>query len=158
MRRLDGLGPGPAGLEGHMLAGEGRLVLRPELLHRQRALAHDRETGPVGRAVVFHLLDIPAAAEPEDEAPAREPVEAGHGLGGHDGVPLRQQADAGAEGQLLGRGCCESERHEGVMGVRIALLQRAAGREGRAPAGGDVGVLGHEERLETPVLKGAGEF
>jgi hypothetical protein len=41
-------------------------------------LAQFLEVGLVDRAVVFHLLGVPPAADAENKAPARELVERGH--------------------------------------------------------------------------------
>ena len=90
---------------------------RPDRLHRLHSLAHQRRSaGGIG-AVVTHLLSVPARADPEQEAAARQPVEGGHLLGGGDRVALDHEADAGAElaaarspprpsrGPRTGRGC-----------------------------------------------------
>ena len=42
---------------------------------------------------------------------------------------------------------------ERIVGVRVALGQLAAAGEGRLAAGRDVGVLGHEQRIEAAVLQ-----
>ena len=70
MRPLPGLWPRPDRVEIHELAVKRRFVLGPQGLHRQDALAHQLEAGVVSGAVIFHLLDIPAAADAEDEPPA----------------------------------------------------------------------------------------
>src|SRR5256886_6785012 len=59
-----------------------------------------------------HLLDVPAAADPEQEPPVRHEVHARHLLGGRDRVPLDDQADPCAELQpgRHGRGDRKSTR------------------------------------------------
>ena len=153
MRPLRRFGIGPGRIEIHHLAMEGRLLLRPQRFHGQHAFAHQLEAGGMAGAVIFHLVDIPAAADAEDEAAVRQHVEAGDGLGGDDGIMLRHQADAGADQQLLGRSRGEGQRHEGIVGVRIALGQFTAAGKGRAPAHGYVRVLGHEQRIEAALLE-----
>ena len=108
------------------------LVLRPQRLHRQDALAHQLEARVVAGAVVFHLLDVPAAADAEHEAAAGELVEAGDLLRGDDRVALRDQADAGAEPQLFRHRGGEGQRDERVVRMGVALRQFAAARERRS--------------------------
>ena len=74
-------------------------------LHR---LAHQRDVlaGPLGAARERdaergELLGQPADADAEDEAAAGQPVEAGDLLREDERVVLRDQADAGAETDLL---------------------------------------------------------
>ncbi len=50
-----------------------------------------------GRAVVVHLLGVPAGADAEQEAPVRDLVERGDLLGGLDRVALHDEADAGRD-------------------------------------------------------------
>jgi hypothetical protein len=106
----------------------------------------------------FSISSAPPGPDPEEEAPAREQVEARHLLGGGDGVALDDQADAGAHLQALGRGGGRHQRHEGIEGVGVLLGERFAARERGATARRDVGVLGHEQRLEAALLGGAGEL
>ena len=78
MRPLLGLGIEPDRIEVDELAVELGFLLGPQLLHGQHALAQQLEARLVAGAVVLHLVDVPAAADGEDEAAARELVEAGH--------------------------------------------------------------------------------
>ena len=96
VRLLDRLRPRPDRRRSHELAVERGLVVRPDLLHGQDALAHEREAPLRVGAVVAHLLAVPAAADAELEAPAGQEVERGDLLGGGDRVALDDQADAGA--------------------------------------------------------------
>src|SRR6185312_13157847 len=155
MRALRRLGPGPDRIEPDHLAAIGGGLLGPDLLHRENAFAHQLEPRLVLGAVVFHLLDVPAAADAKDEPPARQPVEAGDAFRGDDRVALGNEADAGAEHQLLGRRCREAQRDERVVRVRIALGQLAAAAERRLAAGRDVGVLGDVERVEAAIFERA---
>src|SRR3977135_1971699 len=52
-------------------------------------------------AVILHLVLIPAAADAEQEAAARDLVKRGDGLGKLDRVALDDQADAGSDFELL---------------------------------------------------------
>ena len=131
-----------------------RLLLGPHLLHGQHALAQQLEARVVLGAVVLHLVDVPAAAHGKNEAPAGELVEACHLLGGDDRVPLRDEADAGAELDPLGRRRGKRQGDERIVRVLVALGQLTAARERRLAADGDVGVLAHEQRLEPPLLDG----
>ena len=84
MRLLLRLGVEPDRIEIDELAVEFGFLLGPQRLHGQHALAQQLEAGVVARAMVLHLLDVPAAADGEDEAAAGELVEAGHRFGGDD--------------------------------------------------------------------------
>src|SRR5205823_590803 len=99
------------------------------------------------RAVVLHLLGVPAAAQPQLEASVREQVEARDGLGRRDRVALDDQTDAGADPELLRRGRRGGQRDERVQGVLVLLRQLLTAGERAAPAGGNVRVLGHPQRL-----------
>src|SRR5207247_2008204 len=71
VRLLHRLRPRPEGLEAHEVALEGRLVLGPDALHGEHALAqHAPALLEVG-AVILHLLGVPPAADAEEDAPAR---------------------------------------------------------------------------------------
>jgi hypothetical protein len=107
----------------------------------------------VAGAVVFHFLDVPAAADAEHEAAARQLVEAGDTFRGDDRIALGNEADAGAENQLAGRRCGEGQRDKRVVGVGVALRQVTAARERALAAHRDVGVLGHEQRFETALFE-----
>ena len=154
MRLLHRLGIGPDRVEVDELAVELRLVFRPDLLHGEDALAEQApallEVGPV----VFHLLPVPAPADPEDEAPPRQQVEAGNLLGEGDGVALDHQADPRREPEARRRGRGAGQRHEWIEGVPVFLRQVRAARPRTLAALGDVGVLGQKERLEASFLRG----
>src|SRR4030095_12550909 len=72
-----------------------RLRLGPDHLHRLHALSHDGEARLEVRPVIGHFLRVPAGADAEEEAPARDLVEArpppcgpgGVALGGAGGGP-----------------------------------------------------------------------
>jgi hypothetical protein len=97
MRLLHRLGPGHHRVEAHELAVILGLRLRPDHLHRLDTLARELVARGEGGAVVGHLLGIPAIADAEQEAAARELVDRGHLLGGLDRVTLRHEADTGAD-------------------------------------------------------------
>src|SRR5579884_1704333 len=158
MRLLLRLRPRPDRVEIDHRAVEGGFLFRPQRLHRQDPLAHQLEAGGVAGAVVFHFLDVPAAADAEDEAPARQPVEAGDAFRGDDRVALGNETDAGAEHELLRRRGGKGQRDERVVGVRVAFRQFAAAGKRGAPADRNVGVFRHIERPEPALLEGAGEF
>ena len=87
-----------------------------------------------GGAVVLHLLGVPAAADAEEEAAAREMIEAGDLLGERDRVALDHQADAGAEPQLRRDRRRHGERDERIVGVPVLLGQ--VGRRRATGCGG----------------------
>ena len=59
--------PAPHRIEIHEIPMELRAVTGPDLLHGQDTLSHQGEAGPRVGAVIFHLLTVPAGADPEDE-------------------------------------------------------------------------------------------
>jgi hypothetical protein len=94
----------------------------------------------------------------EHEAPARDQVEGGEGLGRHDRLALGRQRDAGAERDPLGDGGGRGQRDEGIQRALVALGQLGlAGRWRRDAADRDVGVLGQVQRVEAPVLDLTGQ-
>ena len=110
--------------------------------------------GGVG-AVVAHLLPVPADADAEGDPPVGDQVEAGDLLRGVDDVALRQQHDPGAEHQPRGHRGDRAQRDERVQRPVVPPRQLATGRVRRLPADRDVGVLGDEQRVETPLLQRA---
>jgi hypothetical protein len=130
----------------------GRFLLSPDGLARLDPLAQDSESLRRVGAVVAHLLEVPARAHAEQEAPAGEAIEGGDGLGGGDRVVFDQQADRGADPDPLGCGGHRGEGDEGVVDAPVLARQLSAGGVGRLPARRDVGVLGDEDRLEAPLL------
>src|SRR5438270_8133707 len=152
---LQRLRPRPHLVEIHRLAVIFGFLLGPQRLHREDTLAHQLEARVVAGAVVLHLLDIPAAADPEDEAAARQLIEAGDAFRRDDRIALGNECDAGAEHQLSGRRCGEGQRDERIMRMGVALRQFAAARERRLAADRDMGVLGDEQRFKAAVLQRA---
>ena len=158
VRPLEGLRVGPDPLEAHELALVARLPLRPDRLHGQHTLAQEPPARLEGGAVVLHLLGVPAAADPEEHATAREPVQRGHFLGRDDRVALDHEADAGAELEASRRGGGGHQGEERIVGRPVVARQLAAGRP-RAPAARrDVRVLREPHRLEAALLEGAGQL
>src|SRR6516225_384898 len=88
MRLLHRLRPLHHLVELDELAGVFRLGLCPDLFHRQDAFAHQLEARLKNRAMIDHLLGVPAAADAKDEAAGRQPVDGGHLLCGMDGIAL----------------------------------------------------------------------
>src|SRR5205814_2813005 len=129
-----GLRPRPDRIEPHELAVERSGVLGPDLPHREHPLAQQAEARLEGRAVVFHLLGVPAAADAEEEAPAREEVEARDLLGQGDRIVLDDQADARADLERAGYRGRGGERDEGVERVRVLARELGPAGKGRAPA------------------------
>ena len=110
------------------------------------------------RAVVLHLLRVPAAADAEEEAAVREVIEARHFLRRRDGIALDHEADAGAELELRRDRRRHRERDERIVAVPVLLRQGAAAGPRAAAARRDVRVLGHPQRLEAALLDGAREI
>src|SRR5204862_4150206 len=97
VRLLHRLRPGHHRAEIDDLAVIFRLVLGPDCLHCLVLLTHLLEARGVDGAMVFHLVLIPAAADPEQEPAAGYLVEGRDELGGLDRVALDDETDAGAE-------------------------------------------------------------
>src|SRR4029077_19972497 len=95
MRLLDRLRPRPDPVEVHVTAVVGRLLLCPDRLHRLDALFQQAESCRRIRAVVAHLLDVPASADAEQEAPAGEEVQCRDLLRGNDRIALDDEAAPG---------------------------------------------------------------
>jgi CofD-related protein of GAK system len=129
---------------------EARSLLRPERAHRLDILVGARALVFEGHAERVELLLQVADAEPEDEAPAREYVEAAELLREHERVALRQDHDAGAEADRLGR--------RGDVGQRSRRVQhgevRRSGRRRRL-RGRQHHVLTGPDRIEAGGLGGA---
>src|SRR5438445_4863286 len=158
VRLLQRLRIGPDLVEADKLAVKLGLALGPDLLHGEHALAEQSPARLPLRAVVLHLLGVPAAADAEEEATARQPVEGGDLLGRGDRVALDDEADAGAELQAPGRRGRRHERDEGVVGRPVVSREGAPARPGAAPARGDVRVLREPHRLEAALLERPGEL
>jgi len=100
--------------------------------------------------VIFHLLAVPAEADPEHQATAGEHVERGGRLRQGDRIMLGHERDTRADLQAGPRGH-ERQRHVGIPEARIAQRCRPARRE-LASRGlhGQVRVLVEEQPLESP--------
>jgi hypothetical protein len=152
MRSLDGLRPLPDRIEVLHLAMVLGFFARPERLHRFHPLAHHAK--PPGRigAVVAHLWPVPSGTDAEHHASAGDVIQAGNLLGAVDGIPLRDEADCGAQQDVAGDRRRGSQRHERVQhaGVvaRHAVGQRKLGGQRH------VRVLGDPERFEAVMLYG----
>jgi len=154
MRLLHGLRPGVDRREVDVLTVVLGLALGPDRLHRLDALAQEQETArEVSRAVVRHLLRVPAGAHAEEEAAVRDAVERGDVLGGLDRVALHDEADPGRDTQARRHRGGGGERHEGLVGVVVHLRELGAAGPRRAALDGDVRVLGDPERLEAARLE-----
>jgi hypothetical protein len=67
------------------------LGLGPDLLHRLDPLAHQFEAGFVDRAMVLHLVLVPAAADTKQRAAVRHLIDQRAKLGRLDRVALLHQ-------------------------------------------------------------------
>ena len=158
MGLLDGFRPAPDWPEADVGTFVAGLVLGPDLLHRKYAVLHQPEAALGVRAVVAHLLDVPAGPDAEEEAAAGEEVEVAIAFAVAIGsrstirqmpVPTRSVSVASA---------ALHQRDEGVKRVLVLAGQLApAGSRGFATRG-DVGVLGEEQGLEAAILGVASEL
>ena len=152
---LDGLGPRPDALELHVAPRVARLVVAPDRLHRLDVLAHLPEAAARVDAVVAHLLHVPAGAHAEQQAPARQVIDARGRLRAGDRLALGHEDDPEADPDRLGGRRGVGRGHERVEQAAVLARQLAAGGVRRRAARGDVGVLGEEHGLE-PERLGAG--
>jgi len=67
--------------------------------------------------MMLHLFGVPASADAELEAPAREEIEARHLFRQSDGVPLDDQANTRADPEVRGGRGRRHEGHERIEGV-----------------------------------------
>src|SRR5829696_3057457 len=125
----------------------------PEFLHCEHPLAKKLESGLILGTVVFHLFDIPPAADGKQKAAIRELVEARDRLRGDDRITLRHKCDAGADLERSRRGGGKGECDKGVVCVHVPPGQLAAAWKRRAPAHRDVRVLADEQRLESALFQ-----
>ena len=132
---------------------ELRLLLGPDLLERAHLLLETLEACRVHRAVMLHLLRVPASADAELEPPAREEIEAGHLLGEGDGVALDDQADTRADPEARGgrggrHGADQYAQMTGhaltqITGVEFELSRDISGEPAEV-GGGKARVEGHQ--------------
>src|SRR5215217_5387926 len=148
LRRLR---PRPDAVEVHEAPAVARLVLCPDRLHGLDALGEQLHPRARIGAVVGHLLAVPAGADPELQPPARQVVDRGDLLGGHDRVALDDEADAGPDPRPRRRLGGRGHGHEQVVGVGVLARELAAPRIGRLPRRRDVRVLGEVDGV-VPVL------
>ena len=133
--RLHRLRPRPRRLDVDELAVVLGDVVAPERPHREHVLACSLAPRPHVDAVARGFVLVPPEADPEHEATARQHVERRDRLGRHDRVVLRDEADAGADDESLGRG----GRHRRVRrrGRACACTPRATRRRRWAAACSD---------------------
>ena len=155
---LHWLGPRPDGLKLRKFTFVACLVLGPDRLHGFRAIHHDAEPGVEGRAVILHLLGIPARTDAEIQAAIGDQIQRRRGLRRNDGIALGEQYDAGSQAQPFGRRGRRRQPYEGIQSVGVLPRQLRPSRPGRSPAGGNMRVLGHEQRCVTAFLQSAGEL
>ena len=91
--------------------------------------------------MVLDFLGIPAAANAEEKAPARDLIYRGNELCRLDRIPLGDEAHPGPDLQPRGRHRRGGQRHERVHRLGIFPRQFAALRERRRARGRDVRVL-----------------
>jgi len=90
---------------------------RPDRLHGLHTLAEQAPARPRIGAMIGDLFAQPPGADPEQEAAAREMVEAGNFLGQHDRIALDDQANASAQLDAAGHRRHRAERHKRVERV-----------------------------------------
>src|ERR1035437_8000817 len=147
--RLLRFGKRPDRIEVHELAVKLGRLLGPYLAHRENFFLDDFPAPLEHRAMILHLLDVPARADAEDHAAARNHVERRHFFGERDRVALDHQAYSRAEFEFFGYGGRRAERDERIVRMPVLFWQFGAAGEGRLARRGYVSVLGKEHRLEA---------
>src|SRR5262249_2705849 len=137
------------------VATEGDVRLGPERLHDRDLLF--RSLAAIAEILVESLeLDrVPADANAEPKAPARENVEAGRLLRNEHCLALRENEHFRREFDLLGRGAQEPEEHEGVVevvGRGVALAPIGPARDIDAEH-----VIGSGQKVIAQILGGLRE-
>ena len=150
VRALNRLGPLVDGVEVDELAVELRLVVGPDRLHRQDALAQQCPTGRGVSAMVAHLLGQPAGTDPQLHPAAGQQIQGGDLLGQVDRVPLHHEGHRGAQPQPA-----RDPRHGGERDDGVQRTEDEIG-VGRLAVHRDVAVLAHEARLEAAFLQRRG--
>src|SRR5262249_6952680 len=141
--------------DAHKLPPYARLASGPYALHLKYTLAQKPPAGAKLRPVFLHFLGVPAAADAEEEPPAREHVERRDLLRGGDRVALDEEADAAPDLEPRGDGGRGRERDEEVVRVPVLPGQdRPPGPRAR-PRDGDGRVRGQAQRLVAALLGGA---
>ena len=79
---------------------------------------------PVGRAVLAHLLLVPAVSDAEQEPAAGQSVDARHLLGRVDRIALGHETDPGGQFQRRRDRCRSAERDERIVGPAVEVGQR----------------------------------
>ncbi len=97
-------------------------------------------------AVIANLLDEPACAHAEQEAPIGDVIDRRHLLGEHDRIELGDDAHPRPEPEEARARCGCAERGERVE--QPGILAGTVALQDVAPACGDVRVSGEEQRFE----------
>ena len=134
-------------------AGEGGAVIGPELMGDLEGLLEPREALAAFRprdAEPDGLVLVPAGADPEGQAPAREDVDGGRGLHEQSGRAEHGAPDEGAEPDPRRDA---GKEPEGRVGLEHRLLRSAP-----SGVGGELEeMVHHPERLEPGLLGGLGD-
>src|SRR5215217_5756596 len=145
------LGPRPDPVEIDISAVVAGLVMGPDLLHGLDPLPHDIHPNSRIRAMIAHLGPVPARANAELQAAAREVVDARDLFRRDDRVTFDDQADAAGDtdiaGRLRGGGECDEEVVRAPVLRRQRLPGRPVGLRGR-----DVGVLSEVDGVVAALL------
>ena len=147
----------PDFVEVHELAVVLGLFVGPDFLHGLDALAAYLPAPVERRAVVLHLLGVPAAADAEDQPAVGQLVHGRHFVGHRDRVALDHQTDAAADLDRVGHRGRGGQRDEQVVRMPVFLGQVAAARKRALAAGRNVSVFREPDRLEAARLALLGE-
>ena len=130
----------------------------PQRLHRQHVLAHHLEAGIVADAVVLHLLDVPAAADAENEPAARERSRLAMVLAVTIGSCCGTRQTPVPSSSFLVAAAAKASATNGSCVCAYRLGNSPPPGNGLRAAHRDVGVLAYEQRLEAARLKRAAQF
>ena len=104
-------------------AGKLCNLTRPQRLHREHLLANQFTSRRHIDAVIFHLLVIPAIANPQYEPAIREMIQRGELFREGDGIVLRHQADSRAESDFPRHRHRGGESDVGIQAAQVLVTQ-----------------------------------
>jgi hypothetical protein len=134
-----------------VVAFERAVVVGEHLVHVAQGLFEHFEPllgGGERKAEPAGLLLVPAGADAEDRAAAREHVERGDGLGEHAGLPVDHAGDHGEQLDALGVRGQVAERR---VGLEHVVLDRTHVRDLEE-------VVHHREVFEPGLVRGMRDF
>src|SRR5262249_15308703 len=105
-------------------------------------------------AMISYVLGDPPRSHAEDQPPAAQQVQCRHLLSRVNDITLRKEGNSGSERYRACNRSCRRERGERIQ-LPIEFARKiTAERERRFAAGGDMGMLTGEKRVEGTIFRG----